>query len=177
SKWQHTFDSPATDLFALPSDIAARTAEALGVAVGAGERGGLGERTTQSLEAYEAFHRGEETSNSLAASDPESLRRAIGFYEQAVALDPEFALAWAQLARANALDFFVGTPSPTVAARAREAAERAMALAPEHARSHLALGDVERWVAKDSRRALELYIQGWRRAPGDAELLSAAARG
>jgi len=103
------------------------------------------------------------------------LRGAIGFYEQAVALDPEFVAAWIQLARAGALLCLVGTPVPALRARSRFAAERALALDPEGAEVYLALGDHERWVNKDSQRALENYIQGWRRAPGNAALLSATA--
>ena len=64
-------------------------------------------------------------------ADPASLRRAIGFYQQAVALDSGFVPAWAQLARAYALLYTNSTPTPELAAQAREAANRAQALGPD----------------------------------------------
>ena len=55
----------------------------------------------QNLAAYDAYLKGEAASQALAVGDPASLRRAIGFYQQAVALDSGFVPAWAQLARAQ----------------------------------------------------------------------------
>ena len=95
SKWQQPFDAAITDVFQVQSEIATKVAQALGAALGAGEEKRLSEKPTQNLAAYDAFLKGEEVSNSLAATDPASLRKAIGFYEQAVALDPGFAQAWA----------------------------------------------------------------------------------
>ncbi|MCA1610200.1 MAG: serine/threonine-protein kinase [Acidobacteria bacterium] len=101
SRWQQPFDAALTDVFQVQSDIASRVAQALGVALGAGEEKRLSEKPTQNLSAYDAFLKGEEASTSLAVEEPLGLRKALGFYEQAVALDPGFALAWAQVSRAN----------------------------------------------------------------------------
>ena len=152
----------------MQSDIATRVAQALGVALGAGEEKRLSEKPTQNLAAYDAFLKGEEASNSLAASDPPSLRKALGFYEQAVALDPGFAQAWARVSRANSLLYANSTPTPALAERARQAAEKAVALAPDRPEGYLALGDYERLVSADYDRALEQYEKGLRVAPGDA---------
>jgi tetratricopeptide (TPR) repeat protein len=132
----------------------------------------LSERPTQNLAAYDAFLKGEEIRNS-GFGDPPSLRKEIGFYEQAAALDPGFARAWAGVSSASSLLYTNSTPA--LAERARQAGEKAVALAPNRPEGYLALGSYERLVSRDSNRALEQYEKGLRLAPGDASLLRAAA--
>ena len=109
----------------------------------------LAEKPTQNLAAYDAFLKGEEIRNS-GANDPASLRKEIGFYEQAVALDPGFAQAWAGVSSANSLLYASSTPTPALAERARQAGEKAVALAPNRPEGYLALGAYERLVSVDS---------------------------
>ncbi len=66
-------------------------------------------------------------------------------------------------------------PTPALAERARQAAEKAVALAPNRPEGYLALGTYERLVAADFNRALEQYEKGLRVAPGDASLLRGTA--
>lgn len=172
SRWQQPFDAALTDVFQMQSDIATRVAQALGVALGAGEEKRLLERPTQNLAAYDAFLRGDE---GRGGPDPPTLRRRIGFYEQAVALDPGFALAWARLSAARSILYEQSTPSPTLAEQAREAGERALALAPGLPECYLALGDYHSSVESDFNRALEAYSRGLRLAPASPQLLSATA--
>ena len=103
ARWQAPFEAPLTDVFQVQGQIAGRVAEALGVALGAGERERFSERPTQNLAAYDAFLRGEEAAGGNTSLDPVALRRARDYYEQAVGLDSSFALAWAQLSRAYSL--------------------------------------------------------------------------
>ncbi len=174
SKWQQPFDASITDVFQVQSDIATKVAQALGAALGAGEEKRLSEKPTQNLAAYDAFLKGEEMRNN-GAGDPPSLRKEIGFYEQAVALDPGFAQAWAGLSSANSLLYYNSTPTPALAERARQAAEKAVALAPNRPEGYLALGQYERLVSTDYARALEQYEKGLRVAPGDASALRGTA--
>jgi TolB-like protein len=176
SRWQQPFDAALTDVFQVQSDIATKVAQALGVALGAGEEKRLLEKPTQNLAAYDAFLKGEEASKGLAGYDPPSLRKAIGTYEQAVALDPGFAQAWAQVSRASSALYFVSTPTPALAERARQAAEKAVLLAPNRPEGYLALGQYQRQVVLDFNRALEEFTRGQRLAPTNAELLSETAR-
>jgi TolB-like protein/Flp pilus assembly protein TadD len=175
SKWQQPFDAAITDVFQVQSEIATKVAQALGAALGAGEEKRLSEKPTQNLAAYDAFLKGEEASKSLAVSDPPSLRKALGFYEQAVALDPGFAQAWARLSGASSILYYNSTPTPALAGRARQAGEKAVALAPNRPEGYLALGDYERDVSSDYTRALEQYEKGLRLATGDASLLRGTA--
>jgi TolB-like protein len=175
SKWQQPFDAALTDVFQVQSDIASRVAQALGVALGAGEEKRLSEKPTLNLAAYDAFLKGEEASNSLGISDPISLRKALSFYEQAVALDPGFARAWAQVSRVNSNLYFFGAPTPELAERAKQAAEKALALAPDRPDGYLALGAYERSVVRDANRALEEFAKGQRVAPANPDLVRGTA--
>jgi TolB-like protein/tetratricopeptide (TPR) repeat protein len=174
-KWQQPFDAAITDVFQVQSDIATKVAQALGGALGAGEEKRLYERPTQNLAAYDVFLKGEEASNSMAANDPPSLRKALGFYEQAVALDPGFAQAWARVSMANSSLYLNSTPTPAFAERARQTGKKAVALAPNRPEGYTALGNYQRIVTLDFNRALEQYEKGLRVAPGDASLLRGTA--
>jgi serine/threonine protein kinase/tetratricopeptide (TPR) repeat protein len=174
SKWQQPFDANLTDVFQVQSEIATKVAQALGAALGSSEEKRLAEKPTQNLAAYDAFLKGEEIRSS-GAGDPASLRKEIGFYEQAVALDPGFALAWARVSTSSSLLYGNSIPTPALAKRAREAAEKAVALAPNRPEGYLALGVYERLVAVDFTRASEQFEKGLRLAPGDASALRATA--
>ena len=167
SKWQQPFDAALTGVFQVQSDIASRVAQALGGALRAGEENRLSERPTENLAAYDAFLKGEEASKSY--SDTHRWQKALGFYEQAVALDPGFALAWAQVSR-----FTSAQGDPATAQRARQAAEKAVALAPNRPEGYLALGLCEA-NANRPLRALDEYGRGLRLAPTNADLLRATA--
>jgi eukaryotic-like serine/threonine-protein kinase len=174
AEWQQPFDAPLTDVFQVQADIAGRVAEALGVALGTGERQALAERPTANIAAYDAYLKGEETSGGLSSADPVALHRTATYYAQAVALDSTFALAWAQLSRANSVLYFTGTGSNT-AEKALEGAQRALALAPERPEPYLALGDYHALVSREYAKALEQYARGRRLAPASADLLTATA--
>jgi serine/threonine protein kinase/tetratricopeptide (TPR) repeat protein len=175
SKWQQPFDAALTDVFQVQSEIGSRVAQELGVALGATEEKRLSEKPTQNLAAYDAFLKGEEASTGMGASDPASLRRAIDFYERAVALDPGFAQAWARLSRGTTSLYFNGSSAIALAERARQAAEKAVALAPNHPDGYEALGSYQRLIVHDADNALKQLIEGQRRAPGNADLLTAIA--
>ena len=175
TKWQQPFDAALTDVFEVQADIAGKVASALDLALGDSARRDLAAQPTRSLAAYDAFLRGEAASQGMAVVDPASLRRAIGFYQQAVALDSAFVPAWAQLARAHASLYFNGTPTPAEAEEEHHAAERAQALGPDRPEGPLALGEYYRSVALDNRRALAASEVGLRQAPYNVDLLGNAA--
>ncbi len=175
AKWQQPFDAAMTDVFQVQSDIASRVAQALGVALAAGEEKRLSEKPAQNLAAYNAYLKGEEIWNSTG-DDPPSTRKSLGYYEQALALDPAFFQAWARVSDANSILYTISTPTPALAERARQAAEKAIALAPNRPEGYLAFGRYERLVSQDFHRALEEYAKGQRVAPGNADLLYGTAR-
>jgi TolB-like protein/tRNA A-37 threonylcarbamoyl transferase component Bud32 len=171
AKWQQPFDASLTDVFQVQADIAGKVAEALDVAIGTRQQRALAERPTQNLAAYDAYLKGQ--AKRAFGPNPPTLRQAIGFYEQAVALDSGFVQAWAALSLASSQLYSNGAPSPTVADRARSAAERALALKPDDPGGYSALGLYYRLVTGTPARAVEQYGKGLALAPSDPALLRA----
>jgi TolB-like protein/Flp pilus assembly protein TadD len=175
TKWQQSFDAQLTSVFQVQSDIAGRVARALDVALDDSSQQRLAERPTANLAAYDAFLRGEEITQGLAVTEPTILRRALPYYEQAVALDSGFAQAWARVSIVHTTLYFNGTPNPGDAEGARRAAERAVALAPDRAWGHAALGSYYVFVVGDNDRSLAEYTEAHRLAPGSAPVLTSLA--
>ena len=175
TRWQQLFDAPFTDVFGVQEEITRGVASALELEVSEGAQVAVGERPTKSLAAYDAYLRGEKLSNRVGLTDPMALRNAISSYEEATALDPGFALAWAQLSRARATLYvnFLRTPEDGEAARV--AAERAVALKPALPQARFARAFYLSAVRREHARALEEVTRARRVAPRDPELLSMAA--
>ena len=176
SRWQRPFDASLTDVFQVQADIAGQVAGALGVALGDSVRQELIERPTASLEAYDAFLKGEALTQEFIAPAANAYQQAIKEYERAVALDPGFVAAWAQLSRTRSTYYFNVAPTPALDSGARAAAERARALAPDRPEPYRALGDYMSVVRLDNTASLEAFETGLRFAPADAALLAGAAR-
>ena len=174
AQWQQGFDTELNDVFQVQADIASRVAGALDVALGGAAKQQLEERPTGNVEAYDAFLRGEKISQSATLSDAVPLRKAIGFYRQAVDLDPKFVLAWAQMSRC-ACSNASASPTPEDIATCKDGAERALALAPQSADAHMAMGVYYRLVARDFDKALEEFTIGLQQHPNHPGLLTQSA--
>ncbi|HET7291581.1 MAG TPA: tetratricopeptide repeat protein, partial [Vicinamibacteria bacterium] len=174
TRWQETFEANLEDVFRVQGEIATKVAQSLEVALSGKERGKLEERPTSNLAAYDAYLKGLEIQK--AAAGLETRRRAMAQYEQAVALDPGFALAWAHLSFTHSSAFISGVQSPEDAPGAKQAAERAMELAPSMPEGHVALGNYHLWVRQDPEKAFEVFSRGLTLAPDDALLLRGLAR-
>ena len=101
---------------------------------------------------------------------PGELRRAIGYYERAVALDSTFALAWAQLSRAHTYIHWTGMPTIVDEAKLWRVPSERFALSPDLPEGRLALGDYYNLIKLDWGRALKEYSLGRKLAPNNAEL-------
>ncbi|MEO8191288.1 MAG: protein kinase [Acidobacteriota bacterium] len=172
SRWQESFDAPLTDVFRVQSDISTRVAQALGVALGAGDRKRLSVTPTESLAAYDAFLKGEKAS---VGSDPASQRKALAFYEQAAALDAGFLQAWARISYVNSFLYANSSPDPALSDRARQAAEKAISLDPGRPEGHVALGSYRRIVKSDLPGALEEYRKAERLSADRSVVLASSA--
>jgi TolB-like protein/Tfp pilus assembly protein PilF len=175
ARWHQPFDAAMTDVFQVQAQIASRVAQALDLALGAGERQGLAAAPTASLPAYDAYLKGEQLSDAMAASDPATLRQALAHYERAAALDSSFAPAWGRLAQIHAVLYYVGEPNLERQGLARVAAERAQELAPDRPEGYLALGEYHYRLRGDFGSALKQYQLGRRVAPHNADLLVGVA--
>jgi TolB-like protein/Flp pilus assembly protein TadD len=173
-RWQDTFDAPLEDLFRVQTRVANRVSQALDLALAPEPIEAFSEPPTADLDAYDAYLRGQDIWGRQGAIDPISLRDAALHFERAVALDPEFAEAWVELARISAYLYSVVDPSPSTRDTAKRSALRAAELEPDRIGTHLAMGDFHAHVAGDFLTAQQHYEQGLAINPRDAELLSAA---
>jgi eukaryotic-like serine/threonine-protein kinase len=173
SRWGEQFDASLTDVFQVQADIATKVADALGVALADSARRELNTKPTENLAAYDEYLKGEAASQAMSVIDPPSLRRAIAFYQRAVALDSTFAVAWARLSHAQTRLYTNSVPDPAVGEQARLAAERARRLKPNDPLVFRAFGAFYASVPPVSlERAVAEYEQGVRLFPDNALLLA-----
>jgi TolB-like protein/Flp pilus assembly protein TadD len=168
--WADTYDRKLTDIFGVESEIAKRIAESLQAKLTGREEQALAAIPTNNPEAYDAYLRG--LAFEARSSYSKDLKaKAIGFYEQAVQLDPKFALAWARLSRGHAFLYFFRV-DPTDAARgdaAKRALENAQKLQPNLPETQLGLGYYQYYVLRDYRLAETTFDGVIKRLPGSSE--------
>jgi serine/threonine protein kinase/Flp pilus assembly protein TadD len=171
--WADTYDRKLTDIFGVESEIAEGIAAALQVKLTGREEQALAVKPTNNPEAYDAYLRGLafEGRNYYNTS---SILEAAGFYERAVQLDPNFAIAWARLSRADSfMDADYGDPVRRNAAK--RALENAQKLAPNSAETLLALGYYQYWVLRDYGAAKTTFDRVGQLLPGSSEVPYALA--
>ena len=151
--WTRTFDRELKDIFAVQEEIAKAVAESLKVTL-LGTQENPSQITTNNVEAHNAYLQGH---FHLLRRNVEDFRKAISYYDQAIELDPRYALAYAERAEAWAFMGDLTGQRPTAYPKARSDAERAVAIAPALAEARAALG----WVR---------CLADWRFAEGLAEL-------
>ena len=95
--WSEQYDREGVDVFAAQSDIALRVGEALNASVTLEEQARIGKRPTSSVAAYELFVRAR---TAPGKTTEERLQAAIDLLSRAVALDPQFAEAYSEIANA-----------------------------------------------------------------------------
>lgn len=141
--WAGKFDEKYTDIFNVQDSISAQVAEALALELSHEKRNWLLKRYTENVAAYELYLKGRYWWNKRTATD---LQKAIACFEQALALAPDYALAYAGLADCYNLLSLYDILSPTEAfPKARAAAERALQLDDTLAEAHTSLAWIE-WV-------------------------------
>ncbi len=169
--WQQSFDTDVTDLFEVQSQIATRVASALGAQLGSQEQRQLAESPTANVAAYDLYLKGK----ALTSVDAGTKRLSASYFEQAVALDSTFVDAWAELSRALTTVYSNGSRDPVVAARAKEAMERAIALDPNGPEGYAAAARYYGLAEPDQAKASAAIERALRVAPNDADILAIAA--
>jgi TolB-like protein len=138
--WAERYDRPAEEVFAIQDDVVRTVAATLAGRLEAAGAEGLRRRPTASLSAYECVLRG----NALPVGDPVLEPIAHQLFEQAVALDPDYAMAHAQLAISYAKQWEDNmSGSSKELDRAFELAMRAVSLDPQEIVCHTALGYIQ----------------------------------
>ncbi len=177
--WAETYDRKLSDIFVVESEIAKGIAESLQAKLTGREEQALAARPTNNPQAYDAYLRGL-AFEARGNYSSDALFKAIDFYDLAVRLDPNFALAWARLSGAHALLYF-NRGDTTVARRnaAREALENAQRLQPDSPETLLFLGYYQYWVLRDYGMAKATFGRVSKMLPGNSEVsyaLGAIAR-
>jgi serine/threonine-protein kinase len=165
--WSQTFDRELADVFAVQEEIAGAVVAALRVKLLPG-KASPSRGATQVKEAHDHFLLGRDLARTI---DGEKNLRALSEFEKAVALDPDFALAWAGVANSlRWIEGFVadGVTNPARRRRALEAAERAIALAPELPDGYVARARIRRGFLLDWAGARSDLERARRLGPSDA---------
>jgi adenylate cyclase len=155
--WSERFDRETADVFAIQDEIASSVVSALGLSLAQREGRHLIKQSTTKVEAYEFYLRGRKLFQKWTRQNIDLGRE---MFEHAVAVDPNFAAAWAGLATAHVHLF--GCDNEPHLDKAREASARALKLDPQSAEAHVAAGQgfsTERRYAKaatEFERAIEL---------------------
>jgi TolB-like protein/DNA-binding winged helix-turn-helix (wHTH) protein len=156
--WSESYDREMRDIFDLQEEITLAVIGALKVKLLPGERRRLITRAPAGGEVYELYLKGRYFCNKRTDA---SLRQAVSFYERAIAIDPDFALAHSGLADAYAyLGYAFGTMSPAEAMpKAKAAAIKAQELDPSAAEPHTSLAIVHLFYDWDWAEAENEYIR------------------
>ena len=138
--WAETYDRKLTDIFAVESDVAKTIADTLHAKLTGSEKSAIAKRPTADTEAYELYLKGRFFWNKRTGPD---LRKAIAYFNQAIAKDPNYALAYAGLADAYVLLPPYGAASALESfPQAEAAAKKALELDDALAEAHTSLAQV-----------------------------------
>ena len=161
SLWAGTFDEKFTDVFAVQDAISQKVADALALRLSGEEKQRLTKRYTDNVEAYQLYLTGRYHLDKLI---PPEIRTAISFFQQAIDLDPNYALAYFGLAQANrSLAITSDVPSKDCLPQAKAAAKRALEIDDSLAEAHASLSFILIWFdwdwaggEREAERALTL---------------------
>ena len=137
--WSDRFDREMKDVFEVQDEMARKIAEALRVTLSPQELEALADKPTENPQAYDLYLRGKRYARRLTRQDVEF---ALQMFENAVSLDPSFALAYAACANACAMYYSLFSRDAVWIERAREASGRAVALRWDLPETHLS----QAWV-------------------------------
>ncbi len=158
--WADTYDRKLTDIFAVESDIAKTIAETLQAKLTGSEKSSIAKTPTVNPEAYELYLRGKFFAEKRTGAD---LLKSIEYYDQAIAKDPGYPLAYVGLADSHLLLSAYGATSPKESASpARAALRKAIELDDSLAQAHASSGllatvelDLDRAIS-ELERAIQL---------------------
>ncbi len=168
--WANRYDRTLADSLGLQGELASEIADALRATLSTDEQARVTAKPTQNPDAYVFYLRANQLSRN-----PDTLledyKAAEQLYMQAIALDPNFALAHARLASVCAEIFHYYEPTEDWKTKALTEAQIALRLQPNLAEAHLALGQCIYWMDQDYERALEQFDIASRLSPSDGDIV------
>lgn len=172
--WGEQYDREIADAFAIQSEIAQAIAGQLQAKLSPTEKAAI-QQSTRDIEAFDLYLRAKDliTTFSDTPDSKETLLKAVRLLDEAIARDPNFALAYCWIARAHDSLYWYGLdPTPARLAKARATVQKALALTPESGEAHLAQALVYYHGNRDYARAVAELSIAQRTLPNSAELYS-----
>jgi DNA-binding winged helix-turn-helix (wHTH) protein/TolB-like protein/Tfp pilus assembly protein PilF len=161
--WTGQFDEKFTDIFAVQDSISERVAVALKIRLGNAEK----KRSTENVEAYGLYMKGRYHALGLTRAETD---KGIAYFQQAIELDPNYALAYVGLAEAYLPIALAGNvPSWEVMPKAKAAILRAIEIDETLAEAHAVLGLIIFWYDWDWQAAEKEYLRALELNPNSAE--------
>jgi TolB-like protein/class 3 adenylate cyclase/Tfp pilus assembly protein PilF len=174
--WAETFDRKLTDIFSVESEVAKAIADQLRAHLTGQEEQVIAAKSTDSLEAYDAYLRGLAYSLKTSLNYADQIA-AQSYLKEAVRLDPKFALAWALLSQVDAVGYVMLSLQPTAALReeARHTADTALALQPDLPEALYAKGWYHYGCLKDYDTAVGYFQRARQLSPNNSQIPEALA--
>jgi TolB-like protein/Tfp pilus assembly protein PilF len=166
--WAEDYDRDLTDVFAIQTDLAQKIASALQAKLSPTEKARLDNRPTQNPDAYLLFVQAHDYANRTDMFHDASLK-AETLFEQAIKLDPNFALAFAGLSMVESWIYHSFDPTEGRRQKARLNADEALRLQPDLPEGHLALGFSYYYGDRNYERALAEFEIARQGLPNDAQ--------
>jgi TolB-like protein/Flp pilus assembly protein TadD len=171
--WVQDYDRTMADSLALQGELATEIAAGVGATLSPQEKARVEATPTKNTAAYQAYLRGRALMTGLTADDS-NLEEAPRSFEEAVRLDPGFALAWVYLSCADSAAYWRGIDStPARLAAAKNAVDHAVALDPNLPETHLALGYYRFYGLRDFKGALAEFELAQKNLPNNLDVLRA----
>ncbi len=168
--WAKTYDRDMKDVFAIQTEVAQEIADSLQAKLSPAEANTLARVPTNDAQAYDLFLKGE-FEHRVANSNlrRESFEQAARWYKEAIARDPNFALAIAQLAICQLRSHWLTDPlTEAELAQAGAMAKQAVTLAPDLAEAHIALGLFHYYGHREYEEALTEFQRAIELQPNNA---------
>jgi TolB-like protein/Tfp pilus assembly protein PilF len=168
--WAKSYDRDLKDVLGVESEVSQEIADSLKANLSPSESNALASAATRDTEAYDLFLRGEyELRQAESTFAVDAYDRADAFYQQAMARDPNFAEAAAELARSRlSRHWYVSPLSPAELEEVKSIIDRALALAPNSPEAHLALGLFFYWGHRQYEMALTEFNRALELQPNNA---------
>jgi tetratricopeptide (TPR) repeat protein len=166
--WAEDYDRDLTDVFAIQTDLAQKIAYTLQAKLSSNEKARLGRRPTANPEAYLLYIQAHDYSTRTGMFRDSALK-AEPLFEQAIKLDPNFALAFAGLSRVESWLYYSTDPVSARREKARLNANEALRLQPDLPEGHLALGFFYYRCDRDYERALVEFEIAKHGLPNEAQ--------
>ena len=168
--WAEVYNRKLDDIFGVEGEVAGAIAEALNAKLSGAEQAAVAKRPTENIAAYEAYLRARALQTK--GYDFATTRKVAAAYAEAVRLDPQFALAWAERVRTEGYLYFNNVDTDTITAESlKQATDTALRLQPKLSEAMLAKGSYLYRVQRDFAGAQKVYEEVLQQSPNDHDAL------